>query len=55
MNITATKIKIELENKYGWVNINERGAQSVIITKVVTDTLKIVDEILKRHKNISIK
>lgn len=53
MKITVTKVIRELEEKHGWsfeTDAEEFEFQSLLIK----DTLKIVDEILRTHKNITI-
>jgi hypothetical protein len=40
-----------LEIKYGWQNIKNNW----FVKEFIKDTLKVVDEQLIRHKNISIK
>jgi hypothetical protein len=52
MKITAKKIIRELEKK-GWSNFN--GDWNDIELELITDVRDIIDEILKQHKNISIK
>lgn len=56
MKITATKIKRELEENYGWSNmsINSDANQS-LVNELLKDTLKIIDKILKEQKGISIR
>lgn len=51
MKITAARVILELEKKYGWKNLNTTDRDWFIIR----DTLKIVDEQLKKDKGISIK
>ena len=53
MNITVTKIKKELKEKYGWQFLGS-GQMEESINDIIKDTLKIVDEKLRMHKNISI-
>jgi hypothetical protein len=55
MNITVTKVLRELEKNYGWENMNIKNDQEWFVKELIKDTLKIVDEQLIRHKNISIK
>lgn len=52
MKITATKVKSELVKKYGWDNVH---FNSTILNDLVKDTLSVVNDILVRQKNISIK
>lgn len=54
MNITVAKIKRELEKDYGWENLKCED-KKWFVDGLISDTLKIVDEILRTHKNISIK
>jgi len=51
MKIKTSKIIIELEKK-GW---DYRLLNLPSIQEMVRDTRDIIDEILKQHKNISIK
>ena len=51
MKITAARVILELEKNYGWKNLNTTDRDWFIIR----DTLKIVDEQLKKDKGISIK
>lgn len=53
MKITITKVIRELEEKYGWQSMDKD--QLELIKDVVKDTLIIVDEILRTHKNITIR
>jgi hypothetical protein len=55
MNITVTKVLRELEKNYGWENMNIKNDQEWFVKELIKDTLKIVDEQLIMHKNISIK
>ena len=55
MNITVTKVLRELEKNYGWENMTIKNDQEWFVKELIKDTLKIVDEQLIRHKNISIK
>lgn len=54
MNITVTKVLRELEKSYGWENMNIKNDQEWFVKELIKDTLKIVDEQLRTHKNISI-
>jgi hypothetical protein len=54
MNITVTKVKRELKEKYGWKFLGA-GQMELAINNIIKDTLKIVDTELIKHKNISIK
>lgn len=54
MNITVTKVLRELEKSYGWENMNIKNEQEWFVKELIKDTLKIVDEQLRTHKNISI-
>ena len=56
MKITATKIKRELIENYGYYSETlESDANKRLINSVISDTLKIVDKILIAQKRISIK
>lgn len=52
MNITVNKIARELEKNSVW---SKQYLDQLIIRELIKDTLKVVDEQLIRHKNISIK
>lgn len=54
MNITVTKVLRELEKSYGWENMNIKNDQEWFVKELISDTLKIVNDNLIRHKNISI-
>ena len=55
MKITVTKIKRELVKNYGWENLdNDSGDSPFLFNELIKDTLKIVDEVLKSNKGISI-
>lgn len=54
MNITVTKVLRELEKSYGWENMNIKNDQEWFVKELIKDTLKVVDEQLRTHKNISI-
>ena len=54
MNITVTKVKRELKEKYGY-NYLGHGRLEEWVNDIIKDTLKIVDTELIKHKNISIK
>ena len=53
MKITVSKIKRELKEKYEWQYLGN-GQMEIFVNELIKDTLKIVDEQLIRHKNISI-
>lgn len=55
MNITVKKIIKELEKNYGWIDILQNDDKDWFIKEIIKDTLKVVDEKLIKHKNISIK
>jgi hypothetical protein len=55
MKITAKKIKRELEKNYGWINLDDKDDHYTLINGLITDTLKVVNKILKEQKGISIK
>jgi hypothetical protein len=54
MKITATKVIQELQEEYGWDKSNLEQ-HKWIVTPLVKDVLKIIDQKLKEHKGISIK
>jgi hypothetical protein len=54
MKITATKIKRELIAKCGYSEI-KLSAKKELVDNVIKDTLSIINDILKREKNITIK
>lgn len=53
MKITVTKVIRELEEKHGWQSMDENQVE--LVKEVIRDTLKVVDEILRTHKNITIR
>jgi hypothetical protein len=55
MKITVASIKIILEKEYGWRNLDSEGGRKEFSDELIKDTLKIIDDKLKYHKNISIK
>jgi hypothetical protein len=55
MKITKSKIKRKLEKNYGWVDLDVKDEYFSMIDTLIKDTLKIVDEILREQKGISIK
>lgn len=55
MKITATKIKRELEKNYGWRDLDDKDENYTLINELIKDTLKVVDKILIKQKDISIK
>ena len=54
MKITATKVKRELHKNYGWDNM-DTDANKFMVNELIKDTISVVDDILKIHKNITIK
>ena len=54
MKITVTNIKKILEKEYGWDDRTLMHYEWIVDT-ILKDTLKIIDDKLKYHKNISIK
>ena len=54
MNITVNKIKRELVKKHGWSNL-DNDDKKWFVDALIKDTLAIVDEQLRMHKNITIK
>lgn len=60
MKITLNKVKRKLEREHGWDNLfltkeDDRKIMVWFTDNLIKDTLKIVDEILKEQKGISIK
>ena len=57
MKITVTNIKKILEKEYGWYHLDSESPNviNVLIDELINDTLKIIDDKLKYHKNISIR
>jgi hypothetical protein len=57
MKITASKIKRELRNDIGWREFFEtsNSYEKYVVDEAIKDTLKVINEILKYQKNISIK
>ena len=54
MNITVEKIKRTLEKDYGWEDL--RSEENLrYVEHLISDTLKVIDDELIRHKGISIK
>ena len=53
MNITVTKVKRELKEKYNWKYLGSEQME-IFVNELIKDTLKVVDEQLIRQKNISI-
>ena len=54
MKITVKNIKKILEKEYDWYNLDEQS-HNVLVDELIKDVLKIIDDKLKFHKNISIK
>ncbi len=54
MKITVTKIKRELKKTHGWDNLDNES-QKWFVDALIKDTVSIIDEQLRIHKNISIK
>jgi hypothetical protein len=52
MNITVEKIKRTLEKDYGWSNLDD---YDWFFKELISDTLKVIDNELIKHKGISIK
>ena len=51
MKITKTKIKKELEKNYGWRDLTRPDPNYAMIDELISDTLKVVNEILiKQNK-----
>lgn len=53
MKITVTKVKKILEKDYGWENLDIPD-QKWFVNELIKDTIKVIDEILKEQKGISI-
>jgi len=54
VEITVTNIKKILEEEYGWFHLDSES-HKWLVDEIIEDTLKIIDDKLKYHKNISIK
>lgn len=54
MKITVTNIKKILEKEYGWFHLDSE-TYNWLVDELIKDTLKIIDDKLKYHKNISIR
>jgi hypothetical protein len=54
MKITVTNIKKILEKEYGWFHLDSE-TYKWLVDELIKDTIKIIDDKLKYHKNISIK
>lgn len=54
MKITAKKVKKSLEKDYGWDNLNKEP-HKFLVNEIIEDVISIIDNELKRLKNISIK
>lgn len=52
MKITATKIKRELVANYGW---DKSIVNSFTNSLIITETLNVIDKIIKEQKGFSIK
>ena len=55
MKITSEKIIKELVKNYGWDVPEEFLKQDSMFTCLISDTLKVIDDILIKEKGISIK
>ena len=56
MKITATKVLRELQENHNWGVYKDLDKyQQDMIKECIKDTLTVVDDILKRHKHLSIK
>ena len=53
MRITVTKVKKILKKDYGWGNLDV-PEQEWFVKELIKDTIKVIDEILKQQKGISI-
>lgn len=56
MKITVTKVKKELVKKYRLENLDIYSSdnQQVLLDELIKDTIKIIDEVLKKYKGFSI-
>ena len=54
MNITVEKIKRTLEKDYGWEDLRSEEKLRYV-EHLLSDTLKVINNELIRHKGISIK
>ena len=54
MKITATKVKKILHDNYGWINLNN-GENQIMKHQLITDTISVINDILKAQKSITIK
>jgi hypothetical protein len=50
MKITVTNIKKILEKEYGWFHLDSES-HKWLVDEIIEDTLKIIDDKLKYHKN----
>lgn len=55
MKITKTKIKRELEKNYGWRDLTKKDSNFKMIDELISDTLKVVNDILIAQEGVSIK
>ena len=56
MKITKNKVKRELIARYGWDIRNlDVVTNKALVDSLISDTLSIVDNILKTHKGLTIK
>jgi len=59
MKLTVEKVIRELEKKHGWENLDndceELGNDKWFVKELIKDTIKIINDELIKHKNISIK
>lgn len=53
MKITVTKVKKILQKDYGWENLDIPDHEW-FVKELIKDTIKVIDEILKEQKGISI-
>jgi hypothetical protein len=54
MKITLSKVKLELEEKHGWKNLNCEQ-NKWFVDGLIKDTISVINDELIKHKNISIK
>ena len=56
MKITTAKVLRELQEKHNWhVYPTLDKYEQDIVKDAIKDTIKVIDELLKQHKNITIK
>jgi len=56
MKITTAKVLKDLQKKQGWIGYKDMHKDDQkLIKETIHYTIKVIDELLKTHKNISIK